>query len=178
MCIGVIKESDVKELVEDTAEDIIHFSMIYWSSKVLHRKASSPFVAEAIQAKITLGFVLYLQHMLGELLTGCSGYGVKTLMQTDCYSLYENVHTVCPQQKGKRLTTDLAQIRECIEGSHIEDLIWRSEAIQLSDPLTKPMNTDALRNACNNVQIPTRPLKETKRQKEQRRSLEKRLLGI
>ena len=96
---------------------------------------------------------------------------------TDAKSLYDNTHTTTPKTSDKRLTIDLAIIRTAIEQGHIQDLIWRSEAIQASDCLTKPMTTELIRRMCINGECPTRPLKETKRQAEKRRGLEKKLFA-
>ena len=103
------------------------------------------------------------------MLTANVGFKIPCGAVTDCKSLFSNCHLVTPNCEEKRLITDLAAIRECIERDDWRDLVWRPTEIQLADALTKPMDAHLLRQCLRTNEIPTRPYQKTKRERDAER---------
>lgn len=169
MTCGIISSESVTPLAQGKAPGFTPCSMIFWRSHRIRRDASSSFVAEVLGAKSAFDMALLLQRLIGELIAARAGYGVPAICQIDCSSAVECVHTEVPHTSGKRLLGDIIQTRDAMEGGHAVDLTWRSETIQVSDALTKHMCGELLRNVIVSNWRPRRPLKETKRERGERR---------
>ena len=65
-------------------------------------------------------------------------------MFTDCHSLVDTMDKVEPEATEKRLKIDLQIFREAVDHGLVEPLKWVDTRIQMSDPLTKHMDTEKM----------------------------------
>ena len=142
---------------------------IFWRSRKIQRVVRSTFSAETLSCVDSLDVSIFLSRLIGEMLTANVGFKIPCGAVTDCKSLFSNCHSVTPNCEEKRLITDLAAIRECIERDDWRDLVWRPTEIQLADALTKPMDAHLLRQCLRTNEIPTRPYQKTKRERDAER---------
>ena len=123
-----------------------------WKSQSCKRVCRSTFGAETMAAIEGLEGGQYMRALLGSLLAGklvnheTARQRWRLLCATDCKSLYDHLHKTGTGKiaADRRLAIDLAALRqELIAEKWVSKmpLQWIPTAVQLADPLTKPMRS-------------------------------------
>ena len=129
-------------------------SLLEWRSQSCKRVCRSTFGAETMSAVEGLeGGQYMMRAMLASLLHGRIVKHEEIrgkwplLCLSDCKSLHDHLHKAGTPRlpADRRLATDLAALRQELRAERWSDrlpLQWIPTAMQLADPLTKPMRTD------------------------------------
>ena len=113
-------------------------ALIDWKSGRSKRVCRSTLAAEAVSADSATDRLAYASYALGELMFGIPahkvGHRLKTLLVTDCKSLYDCVAADNPNIQDKRSLVNIRSIQELISSRTIH---WVPTSLQKADCLTK-----------------------------------------
>ena len=113
-------------------------TLIDWKSGRSKRVCRSTLAAEAVSADSATDRLAYVSYALGELMFGIPahkvGHRLRTLLVTDCKSLYDCVAAENPNIQDKRSLVNIRSIQELISHRTIH---WVPTFLQRADCLTK-----------------------------------------
>ena len=133
-CVDLAGSPNVQIRGTATSKERPPVSLLSWKSSRVKRVVRSTFAAETMALADGMDKGLAVFGLLSELLA-CPVQHPVVLFE-DCMSVVSNCTATCPHQLEKRLTLDLASIREAIEDRKVL-LRWIPTEEQLADPLTK-----------------------------------------
>lgn len=109
-----------------------------WKTGRSKRVCRSTLAAEAVSADSATDRLAYTSYMLGELVFGIPAHRVgrrlRTLLVTDCKSLYDTIASPNPSIEDKRSLVNVRSIQELIDHRTVH---WVPTHLQRSDGLTK-----------------------------------------
>jgi hypothetical protein len=146
-------------------------ALIDWKSGRSKRVCRSTLAAEAVSADSATDRLAYASYALGELMFGIPahkvGHRLKTLLVTDCKSLYDCVAADNPNIQDKRSLVNIRSIQELISSRTIH---WVPTSLQKADCLTK-VSEELMADLLAWLQKPIIQLREEKSHVFQRRIL-------
>eukprot|EP00435_Cladocopium_sp_Y103_P065211 s670_g27.t1 len=135
-------------------------ALIDWKSGRSKRVCRSTLAAEAVSADSAKDRLAYASYALGELMFGIPahkvGHRLKTLLVTDCKSLYDCVAAENPNIQDKRSLVNIRSIQELINSRTIH---WVPTFLQKADCLTK-VSEDLMKDLLAWLQKPMIQLRE------------------
>ena len=113
-------------------------AVIDWKTGRSKRVCRSTLAAEAVSADTATDRLAFVCYLLGELVFGIPAHKVgrrlRTLLVTDCKSLYDTVSSPNPSIQDKRSLVNIRSIQELIDHRTVH---WVPTRLQRSDGLTK-----------------------------------------
>ena len=109
-----------------------------WSSKKIARVCKVILHAECMALSVSVDQALVLKETLIETVYGekKGPFNIPINVFTDCYSLFQNIHSD-NQAQDRKVRVEVAAIREQMDLKEINSIKWVPDESQLANPLTK-----------------------------------------
>ena len=119
-------------------------NLIHWGSRRSKRVHISSFSAEAAGLLETCDYAIYIKSLLNEISFGTTSTIIGATVCTDQLAVVSNCVNLTVTSSEKRLAATFHYIREAIKDGDLSDVKFTPSDLNVSDPLTKPMQSQLL----------------------------------